>query len=59
MLGSDGSAFAESPVVTRDPVHLTAEDEKILDTLAADGRASLVDLAAAALGTNSPPGTAW
>lgn len=59
MLGSDGSAFTESPVVTRDPVHLTAEDEKILDTLAADARASLVDLAAAALGTNSPPGTAW
>ncbi|MER5908489.1 Lrp/AsnC family transcriptional regulator [Streptomyces mirabilis] len=59
MLGSDGSAFTESPVVTRDPVHLTAEDETILDTLATDVRASLVDLAAAALGTNSPPGTAW
>ncbi|MFF0043862.1 hypothetical protein ACFYRG_48240 [Streptomyces mirabilis] len=34
MLGSDGSAFTESPLATRDPVHLTAEDEKILDTLA-------------------------
>lgn len=53
MLGSDGPPFAESPVVTRDPVHLTAEDEKMLDTLAADGRASLVDLAAAA---DSTPG---
>jgi len=48
LLGSDGVPFAESPVVTRDPVPLTAEDEMILDALAADGRASLVDLAAAA-----------
>ncbi len=53
MLRSDGSPFTESPVVTRDPVRLTAEDEKILDSLAADGRASLVDLAAAA---DSTPG---
>ncbi|WP_405407211.1 Lrp/AsnC family transcriptional regulator [Streptomyces decoyicus] len=53
MLGSDGAPFAESPVVTPDPVHLTAEDEKILDTLAAEGRASLVDLATAA---DSTPG---
>ncbi len=48
MLGSDGSPFAEVPVVTRDPAHLTDEDERILDALAADGRASFVDLAAAA-----------
>ncbi|MCF3174584.1 Lrp/AsnC family transcriptional regulator [Streptomyces sioyaensis] len=53
MLGSNGSPFTESPVVTRDPVHPTAEDEKILAALAADGRASLVDLAAAA---DSTPG---
>ncbi|MFR0357247.1 Lrp/AsnC family transcriptional regulator [Streptomyces sediminimaris] len=53
MLGSDGPPFTESPVVTRDPVHLTTEDERILDALAADGRASLVDLAAAA---DSTPG---
>ncbi|WP_233273613.1 Lrp/AsnC family transcriptional regulator [Streptomyces broussonetiae] len=48
MLGSEGSPFTESPVVPRDPVQLTAEDEKMLDVLAADGRASLVDLGAAA-----------
>lgn len=48
ILGSEGSPFTESPVVARDPVHLTAEDERLLDRLAADGRASLVDLAAAA-----------
>ncbi|KAA6212314.1 AsnC family transcriptional regulator [Streptomyces albofaciens JCM 4342] len=53
MLGSDGSPFAEVPVVTRDPVHLTDEDERILDALATDGRASFVDLAAAA---DSTPG---
>ncbi|WP_263249562.1 Lrp/AsnC family transcriptional regulator [Saccharopolyspora rosea] len=53
MLGSDGSPFTESPVVTRDPVRLTAGDEKILNALATDGRASLVDLAAAA---DSTPG---
>ncbi|MFC0107829.1 Lrp/AsnC family transcriptional regulator [Kibdelosporangium aridum] len=53
MLGSDGVPFTESPVVTRDPVRLTAGDEKILNTLATDGRASLVDLAAAA---DSTPG---
>lgn len=52
-LGSDGSPFTESPVVTRDPTPLTGEDEKILETLAADGRASLVDLAVAA---DSTPG---
>ncbi|MGW1761047.1 Lrp/AsnC family transcriptional regulator [Streptomyces mirabilis] len=39
---------------------LSPEQEAMLgDTLAADARASLVDLAATALGTNSPPGTAW
>jgi DNA-binding Lrp family transcriptional regulator len=48
ILGNDGAPFTESPVVTRDPVHLTGEDEKMLGLLAADGRASLVDLAAAA-----------
>ncbi|MYT33131.1 MULTISPECIES: Lrp/AsnC family transcriptional regulator [unclassified Streptomyces] len=53
MLGSDGPPFTESPVVTDEPVHLTDEDEKILDALAADGRASLVTLAAAA---DSTPG---
>ncbi|MEU7225541.1 Lrp/AsnC family transcriptional regulator [Streptomyces chrestomyceticus] len=53
MLGSDGSPFAEVPVVTRDPAHLTEEDGRLLDALAADGRASFVDLAAAA---GSTPG---
>ncbi|MCC2274037.1 Lrp/AsnC family transcriptional regulator [Streptomyces sp. ET3-23] len=47
-LGSCGSPFVESPVVTREPLSLTPEDEKLLDALAADGRASLVDLGAAA-----------
>ncbi|MFG1610966.1 Lrp/AsnC family transcriptional regulator [Actinoplanes sp. NPDC049265] len=47
-LGSDGTPFTEAPVIARDPVRLTAEDEKILAALAADGRAGLVDLAAAA-----------
>lgn len=53
VLGSEGRPFTEAPVVTRDPVRLTAEDEKILGPLTADGRASLVDLAAAA---DSTPG---
>lgn len=48
MLGNDGPPFTESPVVARDPVRLTPEDEKMLDLLAVDGRAGLVDLAAAA-----------
>lgn len=48
VLGNDGAPFTESPVVARDPVRLTPEDEKILDVLASDGRAGLVDLAAAA-----------
>ncbi|MDI5970685.1 Lrp/AsnC family transcriptional regulator [Streptomyces sp. SL13] len=52
-LGSEGSPFTESPVVNRDPVRLTVEDERILATLAANGRAGLVDLAAAA---DSTPG---
>jgi DNA-binding Lrp family transcriptional regulator len=53
MLGSDGPPFTESPVVTRDPMTLVAEDERILAALAADGRASLVEIAAAA---DSTPG---
>ncbi|MDQ0791324.1 DNA-binding Lrp family transcriptional regulator [Streptomyces sp. B3I8] len=53
LLGSEGSPFAEVPVVAREPVVLTAEDERICDALAVDGRASLVDLAAAA---GSTPG---
>ncbi|MEA5365848.1 Lrp/AsnC family transcriptional regulator [Amycolatopsis sp., V23-08] len=47
-LGSDGAPFTEAPVVAREPVHLTPEDEQLLAVLAEDGRASLVDLAAAA-----------
>ncbi|GAA4671166.1 Lrp/AsnC family transcriptional regulator [Amycolatopsis dongchuanensis] len=47
-LGSEGGPFTESPVVARDPVPLTTEDEKLLAALAEDGRAGLVDLAAAA-----------
>lgn len=48
MLGGDGAPFSEAPVVAREAVRLTPEDERMLDALAADGRASLVDLAAAA-----------
>ena len=47
-LGSDGTPFTESPVVAREPVRLTPEDERMLGVLAADGRAGLVDLATAA-----------
>jgi DNA-binding Lrp family transcriptional regulator len=47
-LGSEGTPFTEAPVVAREPVVLTREDEKLLDVLAVDGRAGLVDLAAAA-----------
>ncbi|MFG1922100.1 Lrp/AsnC family transcriptional regulator [Cryptosporangium sp. NPDC048952] len=47
-LGSEGSPFVEAPVVAREPVQLTSSDEKLLDVLASDGRAGLVDLAAAA-----------
>lgn len=53
LLGSNGSPFAEVPVVAREPVVLTAGDERICAALAVDGRASLVDLAAAA---DSTPG---
>ncbi|SFW43104.1 Lrp/AsnC family transcriptional regulator [Amycolatopsis australiensis] len=48
VLGAEGVPFTEAPVVARDPVRLTAADEQLLDVLAADGRAALVDLAAAA-----------
>ncbi|MBY8876666.1 Lrp/AsnC family transcriptional regulator [Actinacidiphila acidipaludis] len=47
-LGSEGTPFTEAPVVAREPVRLTAEDERMLGLLATDGRAGLVDLAAAA-----------
>ncbi|MEU4927945.1 Lrp/AsnC ligand binding domain-containing protein [Streptomyces yokosukanensis] len=47
-LGDAGGPFTEAPVVTRDAVQLTPEDEKMLDVLAADGRAGLVALGAAA-----------
>jgi DNA-binding Lrp family transcriptional regulator len=46
-LGTDGSPFLENPVVTRDPIPLSPPDEKLLGLLAIDGRAALVDLAAA------------
>ncbi len=52
-LGSEGPPFTESPVVDRDPVRLTAEDELILGALSGDGRAGLAALAAAA---DSTPG---
>ncbi|WP_240521655.1 Lrp/AsnC family transcriptional regulator [Amycolatopsis vastitatis] len=48
LLGAEGPPFTEAPVVAREPVVLTAEDEKMLDVLAVDGRAGLVELAAAA-----------
>ncbi|HEY0248777.1 MAG TPA: Lrp/AsnC family transcriptional regulator [Gryllotalpicola sp.] len=47
-LGDGGAPFTESPVVAREPVTLAPEDERMLNALAADGRATLVDLAAAA-----------
>ncbi|MEV7597203.1 Lrp/AsnC family transcriptional regulator [Kitasatospora sp. NPDC089797] len=47
-LGGSGPPFAEAPVVSREPLHLTPEDGRLLAALAADGRAGLVDLAAAA-----------
>ncbi|MCX5384180.1 Lrp/AsnC family transcriptional regulator [Streptomyces sp. NBC_00083] len=47
-LGSGGNPFTERPVVRNQAAQLNAEDEKLLAALAADGRASLVDLAAAA-----------
>ncbi|GAA4527589.1 Lrp/AsnC family transcriptional regulator [Amycolatopsis samaneae] len=46
-LGNEGGPFTEAPVVAREPVRLAPEDEKLLDVLAGDGRASLVDLGAA------------
>jgi DNA-binding Lrp family transcriptional regulator len=48
LLGSDGAPFTEAPIVARDPMRLSPEDEKLLDVLAGDGRAALVDLAGAA-----------
>ncbi len=48
-LGSGGvSPFVEQPIVRNEPASLSAQDDKILAALAADGRASLIDLAAAA-----------
>ena len=48
-LGSAGaSPFVERPIVRTEPTSLSAQDDKLLAALAADGRASLVDLAAAA-----------
>lgn len=47
-LSNNDAPFTEGPVVTRDPIRFSSEDEKILQTLAADGRAGLVDLAATA-----------
>ncbi|MGW5722671.1 Lrp/AsnC family transcriptional regulator [Amycolatopsis sp. NPDC003865] len=47
-LGGGDAPFTESPVVARDAVRLTAEDERMLAVLAEDGRAALVDLAEAA-----------
>ncbi|MBB4688115.1 Lrp/AsnC family transcriptional regulator [Amycolatopsis jiangsuensis] len=47
-LGTEGNPFSEAPVVAREPADLTAADKKLLDVLAADGRAGLVELAAAA-----------
>jgi DNA-binding Lrp family transcriptional regulator len=47
-LGSTGaSPFIERPIVRDRPAPLSAQDDNLLATLATDGRASLVDLAAA------------
>jgi DNA-binding Lrp family transcriptional regulator len=47
-LGSSDGPYVERPIVSQEPVQLSAQDEKMLAALAADGRASLVDLASAA-----------
>ncbi|MEV4349856.1 Lrp/AsnC family transcriptional regulator [Actinoplanes sp. NPDC049596] len=48
-LGSTGaSPFTERPVVRDQPAALSTQDDQLLAALAADGRASLVDLGAAA-----------
>ena len=46
--GSAGSPFTEAPIVVNRSPDLQEHDEKLLSALAVDGRASLVDLAAAA-----------
>lgn len=47
-LGGGGTPFTEQPVVREPSARPGAEDEELLAALAADGRATLVDLAAAA-----------
>jgi DNA-binding Lrp family transcriptional regulator len=47
-LGATDSPFAEAPVVVNRSPDMHGHDEKLLSALAADGRASLVDLATAA-----------
>lgn len=47
-LGSRDRPYVDGPIVSREPVQLSVHDEKLLAALAADGRASLVDLASAA-----------
>jgi DNA-binding Lrp family transcriptional regulator len=47
-LGSSDGPYVERPIVSQEPVRLSAQDEKMLAALADDGRASLVDLASAA-----------
>ncbi|WP_406450329.1 Lrp/AsnC family transcriptional regulator [Streptomyces sp. NBC_01622] len=47
-LGFRDRPYTEQPVVRDQPSQLSAHDEKLLAALAADGRASLVDLAVAA-----------
>jgi DNA-binding Lrp family transcriptional regulator len=47
-LGSDDDSLVDTPIVSSQPTELSSQDEKLLGALATDGRASLVDLAAAA-----------
>ena len=47
-LGSTASPFTESAVIVDRAAHLQSYDEKLLSALAADGRASLADLASSA-----------
>jgi len=47
-LGSGDSPVLDAPIVSQEPIQLSVHDEKLLAALATDGRASLVDLAAAA-----------
>jgi len=47
-IGSRDGPLIDAPIVSHEPMQLSVHDEQLLTALAADGRASLVDLASAA-----------